>query len=247
MSQPLFSRLTLFALVAGLLALAVAPAAAQTSYPPETITVIGMGQAFGDPDVAYVQVGVEIGDADVNAAFSSANEVMNSVMAALREAGIAEQDLRTVSVNLYTIDEQVFGPDGMPPAPGSAQTLRTYRVSNILRVTIRDVARVGELIGVAVNAGANQIYGLEYSIADTGALAQEARVNALTDARDRAQQIADALGVTLGEATTVVEITGGGVSPVNEARFGVGGGGVPLAEGQFSVTVQMQVTFSISR
>lgn len=228
----------LVVVVMGVLAL---PAAAQ-DYPPNTITVSGVGSASGAPDIARLDVGVDVVDADVATAFNTASDTLSNVINALVEAGIAREDIRTSGINMWVEDR--FGMD-----TGGEQGQRVYHVSQSLNIVVRDISTVGDVITAAVEAGANQIYGLTFSISDTTALEEEARAEAFANAQERAGNLAEVMGVTLGEPVIVIENHGGGFpGPVafDTAASGLGGGaGVPVEGGQLTVSVQVQVTFAM--
>jgi uncharacterized protein YggE len=227
------------ALVIGLLAAFTGSAAAQDA-PANTITVTGVGTAAGAPDIAILELGVQTANSDVQAAFTEANSRLNAVRDALLAQGIAAEDLQTLGLSLY--QETPYDPQsGMP----SENVI--YRVQNMLRVTVRDINTAGDIISLAVGAGANAINGLNFSLSDPAALQAQARERAVADARVRAQQLADLTGVSLGAITVVVEGDSGG-SPRPFAAMDVAygmGGAAPIETGQLSVTVQVRVTYSI--
>jgi hypothetical protein len=244
--------LTLAALL-GILALvmSVGPFAAQASVAAQAqgvtnvISVSGIGTAYGTPDVAYIEVGADFTDENAANAFAQASETMTAVREALLALNIAETDLQTTSVGIYPMDS--YGPMG-------EITGRTYRVNHILRVTVRDVSMVEAVINAAIGAGANNLYNLSFGIADTAALEQQARELAIADAQARAQQLADLLEVTVGAPVVISEtFGGGGVQPYayDMAAFGRGmggGGGVaPIDTGQMTISVQVDVVFSIGQ
>lgn len=208
-----------------------------------TITVTGSGDATGAPDVAYIQLGVNVSDANAGTAIDEANTIITAVRAALIQAGVADEDIQTTSFNVYS--EDLYD-----PLTGQPSGEVRYHVQNILNVTVRDVATTGAVLDAALSAGANNVLGLSFSISDTSALEADARAQAIEDARARAQQLADVLGVTLGEPVVVSE-TFFGPGPVFTGGLGGGGGAapaeVPVSAGQLTVSVQVNVTFAISR
>lgn len=226
-------------LIVGLLGILAGAAGAQ-EYPPGTLTVDGFGQAFGAPDMARVQLGVQTSSTDVLEAYNAANSAIEQVIAALIAQGIAEQDIQTTGLYLY--QETPYNPE-----TGQPSETPIYRVQNSLNVTVRDVATVGSVISTGVGAGANTINGLSFSIADPAALAEQAREAAIADARQRAEQLASLTGVTLGSPTIIVE-TAAAQPPIafDMAQMGLGGGGAPVQQGQLTVSVQVRVTFTIS-
>jgi hypothetical protein len=235
-----YLRVLTVAVMIGLLAAFVGAAGAQ-DYPPGTLTVDGFGQAFGAPDVAIVQLGVQNSSTDVLEAYNSTNAAVESLIAALMDAGIAEADIQTTG--LYMYQDTPYN-----PTTGEPSNEPIYRVQNSLNVTVRDVQQVGAVINAGVSAGANNIGGITFSIADPAELAQEARSAAIDDARQRAEQLAGLIGVTLGDPTIIVETNDAG-APIfyDRVQAAMGGGGAPVQEGQLSVSVQVRVTFNIAQ
>ncbi len=237
-----------FALVAVLLA-AFNPGLAAAAPPAQdgagrTITVTGYGAAYGSPDIARVGLGVEGVNSDISVAMDDVTNRMNNVIAALTDAGIAPQDIRTEYFSIY----QDYG-YGMPMTPDESGVAGAqYRVSTSVVVVIRDTSRVGELLALAVNSGANMVNYTEFNIEDQAGLQAEARQLAVADAQDRAAQLASILGMTVGEPLNVVE-----GSDVYGAMRGLGGGGgmvemsaaPPISEGQLSVNMAVTITFAL--
>ncbi|MAS37094.1 MAG: hypothetical protein CL610_24050 [Anaerolineaceae bacterium] len=233
----LMKRATILVLVVGLLA-AFAGATAAQEYPPNTLTVDGFGQAFGEPDVVIVQLGVQTSSSDVMEAYNNANIAIQNVIDALKAAGIEDRDLQTTGLYLY--QDTPFNPQ-----TGEPGTEPIYRVQNSLTVTVRDVDTVGDIINIGVEAGANNIGGIPFSIDDPAALEQQAREAAIGDARQRAEELASLMGVELGSPSIIVE-SNDGQPPIlyDRAQAGFGGSGVPVEEGQLSVGVVVKVTFN---
>lgn len=243
MKSHVFKRLALVTLLIALFAALTVPALAQQTYPSNSITVLGFGQAYGDPDMATILLGVEVANTEVATAFAEVNETVENLIAVLKENGIVDEDIRTQNVSVFT--DGGFQP--MPMESTGEGPSRMFRVSNNLSVVVRDVDRVGEIIGLAIANGANNVYGPDFGISDPSALEQEARVNAIADARVRAQELADALGLTLGDPIIVVENVSGGIyfGPQFERAVGMGGGAAPIEAGQLSVSISVQITFSV--
>jgi uncharacterized protein len=141
----------------------------------------------------------------------------------------------------------------MEPSTGGdapAATPRTYVAQINVSLKVRDITKVGAVIDAGVKAGANNIYGLSFGIDDQTKLEKDARVKAIENARTRAQELADALGVKLGDAIIIDESYGGGMFP--PVMMGFGGGASDAAaskvsEGQLNVGVTVRITFSISK
>lgn len=216
---------------------AQAPAAA----PGRTITVVGQGKVRIQPDVARANFGVEVARPSVREALDENQTVMDEVLAALQAEGIAENDIQTTGFSIYA---ERFGPTG--PLP---EDQVNYRVSNNVSVMIRDLDHVGNVIDAAVEAGANNIYGIEFRIDDPSALESEARRGAVEDAEARAAELAELNGVSVGEVVSISEVvaSGGFISSSFAQQVGMGGGGAtPISPGELELVMQLQVTYAIA-
>jgi uncharacterized protein YggE len=230
-------------LVGGLLLAACGGAApAATSQANEhTIVVSGQGQAFGTPDVANVSLGVSITNVDVGLGVTQANELMAAVTKALTGAGIDPKDIQTANFSVWQqqrVDPQTGDQTGPP----------IYHIDSSLQVKVRDIAKTGQVIQTALDAGANSVNGLSFGIDDPKPLESQARTAAIDDARQRATDLANALGVKVGDPIQVSESTSGGPVPYAlgaDAAKGLGGGQVPISTGELSVSVQVDVTFQL--
>jgi uncharacterized protein YggE len=209
---------------------------------PHTLTVTGTGTAYGTPDVVQVGLGVETSNADIQVAMNDASNLMNAVIKALEDGGVDQKDIRTDSFNIYQDNNQ--------PAPGSPQSQTgqpIYRVSTTVAVTVRQTDKVGDLLAAAVNAGANTVNYIQFSIENRTALESQARQLAVSDAHARAEELAGLLGVTLGDPLQVSEgssgptpVFGGGVSMAAAVAA------PPISQGTLSVDMSVTITYAIS-
>lgn len=215
------------------------PATATTPW-PRTITVVGEGTVAVEPDVATVQIGVETAGVSAAEASAEASAVMDAVLAALAQLGIPSRDIQTSGFSIWV--ERPSGPDGQP----SGQVI--YRVNNSVTVTIRDLSAVGDVLDAAIDAGANNIYGVNFSISDPDKVMAEARKIASENARARAEELASLHGVAVGEVVSISEVIGGGAVPMASINASVayGGGGGPIAPGELEMTAQLQVVYAIA-
>ena len=223
----------------------VAPPVAVVNQPAPSvgrgITVVGFGKAAGTPDVARVNVGIETEADLVQKAVADNKDKMTKLLDTLKGLGIADKDIQTTNYGVYT--QRQPGPDGKGLGP------TTYQVNNQVNVTVRDVAKLGDVLDKVVTAGANNVYGVSFSVDDTSVLEADARAKAVADAKARADSLARLTGVTLGDVVSVSEVIGG-PGPVYEAArmsaaAGLGGGGAPIQPGELEVNMSIQVTFAI--
>lgn len=241
--------LVLSALLIGLAGWWAMPSAAQAqdngAASVRTITVIGEGKVRVQPDIARVTFGAEVLRPSVKEALEANKQAIESVLAALRSLKIAEKDIQTTG---FSINAERYGPDG--PLPDDKIN---YRVSNNVTVLIRDLENIGSVIDAAVEAGANNIYGIEFNLAQPSKFKSEVRASAVADAKAKAEELAQLTGVTVGKVMSVSEVVGGGgFFPSNYQQFGLGGGAAPavaptsISPGELEIAMQLQVTYTIS-
>jgi len=208
--------------------------------PPRAITVVGNGKVTARPDMAMVQVGVETRNESAEAAVSENTQRMNAVLVALKNAGIAEQDVQTANFSLYA--DQQRGPNGELLRPIQ------YVASNIVRVTVRDLEKVGAVLDAVVNAGANQVYGISFGVANPNRLQLQAEENAVEDARARAQALAAKAGVQLGDVLSISE-TISTPPPIlyrqDVAVAAPAAAPVPVQPGELEFNAQVQIVYAI--
>jgi len=206
----------------------------------KVITVVGQGEAKGVPDQARVNVGVDVFEPEVTQAVEKNEATIKTIMEALAGLGIAAEDIQTSNYSLYA--EQRYGDQG-------AEGISGYRVSNQVSVTIRDIERVSEVLEAVISAGANNIYGVEFTVSDPAALESQAREAAMQDARQRATELAGLEGLQIGDIVLISE-SFNQVGPIY--RYGMGGGAEApaaaapsISPGQVSVTSQVQVSYQL--
>lgn len=209
--------------------------------PPGGVTVVGNGSASGEPDIAVISLGVEALAESVADAREEAARAIAAVAGELREAGVADDDIRTSSFSIsprydYRSDRQ---------------QLLGYRVANTISVTARDLSGVGALIDRAAAAGgdAARVDGVSFRVEDSSALEREARINAIEDAKAKAALYAEQLGVALGEVTDAREAEFG-VYPVAESRIqfaaaDAASAPTQLFPGEYEISARVQATFAI--
>lgn len=198
------------------------------------ITVVGTGSVTTKPDTAEWSFGVQTSAETAEAALGANSETMKRVVDALRDAGVASDDLQTEQVSVW------------PRTSDDGLTIVGYDASNTVRATIRDLDRAGATVDAAVAAGANQVYGPSLTVSDADAQYRAAVDAAFDDARARAEAIAEKAGLTLGAPVAIVE--GGGGMPVPYYERGVAeaaAADVAVEPGTQDVGATLTVTFAI--
>ncbi|MFW6150437.1 MAG: SIMPL domain-containing protein [Chloroflexota bacterium] len=206
------------------------------------IWVNGRGEVEAPPDMANLRLGIEARADTVDEAQSQAQQAMDDVMQALDEQGIAEKDIQTRRFSIRPITRRL--------EREQQEEIQGYRVSNMVEVTIRDVDAVGDVVDVVTQAGGDltRIEGINFTIDDPTEYYEQAREQAVGDAEEKAEQLADGAGVELGAPTYISEgstdrpETPDVAMPREEAEAA---GETPISPGELTVTVNVQVVYSI--
>ncbi len=214
------------------------PSGAVAPEAQNAISVSGEGKVSAEPDMAEIIIGVESRAPTAKEAASQNSEDMNEVMAVLEGMGIAEEDIQTVDYSIRV--EMDYRGDEGPKVVG-------YVVDNAVRVKVRDLDLVGDLLDQATEAGANNIYGITFTVEDPRPFQEQAREMAVAEARSKAGQLAEAADVRLGDLLSLSEYLVGGPVYVERAAAaeGMGGGAPPISPGQLEITVQVQMSYEI--
>lgn len=229
----------LAAVVIGLSGLAAAQDGAGTA---RSITVTGQGEAAGPPDRATINAGVQTVAKTVIESSQENQAIVERIMQALRQEGIEDTDIQTADYSVWP--EQQHDPRG-----SGEITITGYRVNNTVRITVKDIERLGKVLAAVTNAGANAIHGIGFSVEDTAALEERARAAAMAEARTRAEALAELAGVELGQVLNISMTPGGGY-PVpamgGRMEMAMAAPAPGISAGQLSITVQVQVTYDIN-
>lgn len=221
--------------------------------PTNTITVSGFGEVFAVPDLATFSFTVLERAATVAAAQKTATEKINEAIDYLKDQGIEEKDIKTISYNAYPQYEweQVVCADIRYPCPAGKQVITGYEVSQSVSVKVRDTEKAGDLLTGVGDTGISNISGIDFTLDDDDAIKAEARAKAIADAKEKAEVLADTLGVRLVRITAFYESDGGiiyygrggALDAVAESVKGAPAPQLPPGENQF--TSNVNVTYEI--
>ena len=213
--------------------------ASTTGLQPRLLSVNGRAEIKITPDLAYISIGVHTEDTTAKEAVAMNNSQAQAVIAALKEQGIAAEDIQTTNFSIYPYEK--WGPEG--------QSLGTYySVDNTVYVTLRDVEALGSVLDEAIAAGATNVSGITFDVEDKDALIAEGRTLAVADARTQAESLAEAAGITLGEVYSL-SYYNSWPTPYYYDTKGYGGvameAAVPISPGQLTLTVDVSISFEI--
>lgn len=204
-----------------------------------TIHVTGSGSVTGEPDIAALDVGVSVERETVAEAREEAASAMTALINSLQANNVAEKDIKTENFSIHP--QYDYTENG--------RILRGYIVNNTVRVKVRALATLSEVIDDAAAAGGNSIVinSIQFMIDDTTPLQTQARSLAVKDAEAKAQTLAEASGVRLGEPITITESTYVEGPPIPYARTAEAAfdTSTPIAPGELAVTVNVTVVYEI--
>ena len=219
----------------------VAHAQSPTPTAPRTdLGVSGTGRVFVAPDTAIASVGVDITAPTLAEATQQASDQMTAVINAIKAQGVDAKDIQTSSYSVYPITNT--------PKEGETPKITGYHVTNIVTVKVRNIANVGKVLDTAIEAGANSINSVMFTVDNPAKAQDEARTLAVKDAMAKAQTLATAAGVKVGKINVISELSGG-VQPIYKtADYAVAqaaGGAGPVETGQNEIAVTVEMHFEI--
>jgi uncharacterized protein len=218
---------------------ALAEIAPAETAPPAVISVTGEATISVAPDLAQIDGGVTTEAKTAREASDANNAAMGKVLLALKGAGIEEKDFQTSRLSL----QPQSAPSRNGPGPS---TIVGYRASNHVTIRLHEVTKVASVIDTLVAAGANDIGGIGFMVSKASKLLDEAREQAVADARRKAEIYAKAAGVTLGVPLSISE--GGAPGPMPFRKMAAPmAAAAPVAQGEETLAVTVSVTWAIKQ
>jgi uncharacterized protein YggE len=205
----------------------------------EGIQVTGSGSAFGEPDVAFLYLGISVERNSVREARDEAAIAMQKVVDSIKSNGVAEKDIQTQNFNIQPQYDYI----------DNRQVLRGYLVTNTISIKVRDTKIVGEVIDDATVAGGDliRVNSITFAIDDPKELQAQARIEAMKDANAKAQTLAEQGGVKLGKPVSISESMVFYNSTSYERSFDKGQPmpTTPIEPGQLEITITVSVIYDI--
>ena len=229
----------LAALALALFALAACGEASTTTAgaAANTVTASGAGTTQAVPDTAEMSFGVTATSPNAKSALDEASKTAEQIAAALKKQGIAGEDIQTQDVSVYpqTVDQN------------GKQVITGYQASLSVRVKVRDIAKLGEIISAANAAGANEISGPAFTIDDPAPARAQAIEEAVADARTSAEAMAKAAGKSVGEVLSMSSSDAGMVAGPMYSTSDMAGAAkdVPIEPGQLDISASVVVVFEL--
>ena len=207
------------------------------------IRASGFATVSGEPDIAVLSLGVVATRSTVSEARDAAASALSAVVSAVRGADVEEDDVRTSSFSIQPRYQYL----------GAEARFMGHEVSNILTVTVRDIAAAGTVIDRAIAAGgaSTRVQHVGFRVADTASLEREARRLAVQDATEKADFYAAELGLGRGAILSVSDQVGvpypvaEGVGLQRRMVAESAGASTEFFAGDFEVSAQVEVVFAI--
>lgn len=163
----------------------------------EPFIVSGEGKVYATPNIAKISVGITQSGALLATVQKDVNTKTQKLTAAIKNLGVEDKDIKTTSYYLYPQYDYTTG----------SGKITGYEVSTTYQITIRDIDKINDVISTATASGANAEGGITFDLNDETKKEklQEARVQAISEAKEKAQGLASAAGLTLGKIINVSE------------------------------------------
>lgn len=204
-----------------------------------TISISGEGRVSVIPDIAYISLGLTVERAKVADAQSENSKIMNSLIEKLKALSIDKKDIKTTNYSIYPNYDY----------PNGKQVLRSYTVNQEVQVKLRQTDKVEEVLQIAGDLNLNQIGGLAFDVDEPEQYRQEARKKALENAKEKADALAQIMGVKLGKVVSFSEGESYLPVPYYDARaeYGYGGGGAtPTVEaGSQDISITATIVYEL--
>ena len=209
-----------------------------TAATTNTVSFNGEGKVLAKPDVAAISLSIVTEAVTSKSAQDENSKKSKAVIDFLKAQGVEDKDIKTTGYNIYP---QYRYPQYDRPE------IRGYQVNQTMDVKIRNLGSVSAILDGVVSAGVNQVNSLSFQIDNPDALKAEARQKAIEDAKMKAEELEDQLGVRLGRIVNFSESIGGFPGPIfYGAERGLGGGGGPtVPTGENEIVVNVNLTYQI--
>jgi hypothetical protein len=188
------------------------------------------------PDTAMIRIGVTSQAKTANAASAANARQMTKVLAAVEQAGIAKKDIQTSRLSLQPQYDSKNG----------TNRLLGFRVTNRITVRIRNIGNLPSILDKAIAAGANEMSGIEFLVSEENRLLDEARTEAVADARRKAELYAKAAGAKVGKVVAITE-QGSTPPPRRFEALRAGAAAVPVAPGQQTLRATVTVSYALEQ
>ena len=198
------------------------------------LKVFGKGSINVKPDAAEVGIGVITENIQLEAAQEENAKITTEVINSIKAIGVLPKYIQTHNYNIRPTYDYIEG----------KQVFRGYEVSNNLKILIRNIDLVGEIIDIAVKNGANTVSGVSLIVSDKTKYYYEALRLAVVDSQKKASVMANELNVNLNIIPIqIIEQDKGNISPITGITFKYESGATPIEAGENKITADIEAIF----
>lgn len=209
----------------------------QTAPQPNVMRVVGSSSVSVKPNIAIAQIGVQTISSELDPALMENNKKVDAIISALHQQGVADKDIKTISFNIYPLRDY---------KNNDPNRIVGYQVDNMLSVTFRKIDSIGKGLQSAMNAGANNVVGIYFSVSDAESLKNEARAKAIQDAKTKAESMAQSAGINLGKIISINEVSASvPITPKYDYIRSSPESSVPIQPGELEITVQVEIVYEL--
>lgn len=221
--------------------LLILPLAGQAETETRQIIVTGEGRVTAAPDMAVVTLGVSDQAPEAQTAMDSVSERVRAIFQTVTDYGVAPRDVQTTSLRLDPVWERRDQDEQGPPE------IRGFVATNDITLRLRDMTSLGAILQDVLASGANRFNRISFTLSDPTSARNEARREAVRDARARAELYAEAAGVSLGALIELSESGGSAPRPMmlETARM-ASDSAMPIAGGELDIVSQVRMVYAIA-
>lgn len=241
--------IVVFVVILGVYLLVSIDQKANTATTTNTVSFSGEGKVLAKPDIAMISLSITTEAATSKAAQDQNSVKSQKVVDYLKSQGIDEKDIKTTGYNIYPqYDYETCYSSSVPCR--SSTKIKGYQVNDSLQIKIRDLNKASDVLDGVVKAGANQVNQLSFQIENPEALKEQAREKAIADAKAKAGNLKNQLGIRLGRIINFVEGYNGYPVPMYDSSYkaesmGMGGATPAVPSGENEITVNVTITYQI--
>lgn len=206
--------------------------------PPQTITVSGTASSQESNQIATFYAGASAVNADKQAAIDEVNGKVDEVLVNIKDFGIDPADIQTQNMSVYQDQEQYYENGAQRSRPGM------WRATNSINITLRDISKASELVGILTASGLTDVSGPNYSMDDSTQAKTALLTAAVKNAREKADLLAEDQGKKVYKVLSISEgESQSGIYPMFDRAMGGGGG--PVESGSTTVSTSVTVVFEV--
>ncbi len=210
-----------------------------TTQKSSTFDVSATGKVTVQPDIASINVGIQVNGSTVKATKEQINSVITKVSSEIKQLGVKEEDIQTTNYNINP--EYDYS--------GGTQKIKGYSASTNLYVKVKQIDKVNQVIDAATSNGANQVGGINFELDDKAKAQNEARTKAVAEAKQKAEDAAKIAGFKLGRIVNYSENLGGSLIPIPLMRTmdakGAPETGTQVETGSTDITVSVTLSYDV--